>query len=217
MQSRAPFIMHQSLAPIRAWHSGLAEHEDHVAAYADFRFHPDATSMTLDDLTAKRQADSRPWILLTSVQPVKYSKDLLHLSEWDADAIVSNGESPLLPDGFSIDMDTRRIGTPKSKRIGDEMAKDHGPMAAVYSQRRQWSDLELGPRGGDELGQVLLGRGDQLNEGRWLARVVVRSDPGICSQVSDHISHTHRCASCCLQVPPRSVVEIGAEPRGNKR
>src|SRR5690349_9926209 len=68
---------------------------------------PDPAPVELDDLAAQRQADARPAVFVAQVQPLEDGEDPLGVLLVDADAVVGDGEQPLLALRLRADLDAR--------------------------------------------------------------------------------------------------------------
>src|ERR1035441_282729 len=85
-----------------------------------FRFHPDPSTLALDDLLAKRQTDARTGDF-APMQAFKHAEHPLGVSRFDPDSVVPHGKQTSFPVSLGRNMDSRRFPASELDRIRNQV------------------------------------------------------------------------------------------------
>src|SRR5208337_2859506 len=69
--------------------------KEESSAFVDLAFGPGAATVLMDDALDRRQADTRPLKVCLAMQPLEYSKELVHMFHAETDAVIANEDSRL--------------------------------------------------------------------------------------------------------------------------
>ena len=102
--------------------------------------------MTVHDLLADRQANARALILLVGMQASEYVEDLILELRVDADAVVADGELPILSVTADVQVNLRRRFTAELQRVAQQVLKQLGQLEQVGPDGRQLAMRDFGSR-----------------------------------------------------------------------
>src|SRR6516162_7322996 len=91
--------------------------EEECRAFVGFRFRPNSSAVTFNDLFADGQPHSGARIFLACVEPLEQNKDSLEVFWVNTDAVVFNLEDPLTIFPTRADVDLRRRLTVEFDRV----------------------------------------------------------------------------------------------------
>jgi len=99
----------------------------------------------MDYAAANGQPDARPRIFLLSVEPLEYLKDSLVMFRSDANAVVANGNDPIIPAPLRGNMNARRFRAAITGRFaGNEAAAWHYSVQVLTPLRPRIARLARG-------------------------------------------------------------------------
>jgi len=99
--------------------------EPEAASLTRSTFNSYAPSHSFCSLASDRKTKARPGKLLFAVEPLEYAEQFGLVLRSDADAIILNGDTNVMPSGFSIDAN-HRFGrrADELERVRDEIRQD---------------------------------------------------------------------------------------------
>lgn len=115
---------------------------------------------SLHDLLADRQPDAGTDGRRRGVEPLEDHEDPVEVAGLDADAVVLDGEVPVLPLAPGRDPDAGRPPAPVREGVLDEVPEQLRELGGVGVNRREPLGRDLGPGLGDLLPQGLEGLGE---------------------------------------------------------
>lgn len=115
------------------------------------RLNPDLAAVPFDRLAADGQADSRSFVLVACVEPLKRLKDLLRILRRNADPVVFDAKNPMLPFVFRCQTNLRRPAAGELQCVADQILIELGeqPGVAPLFRQRVAFDLGAGPLNSD--------------------------------------------------------------------
>src|SRR5205807_8954079 len=99
------------------------------------RFYPDAAAVALDNALAERQTDAGAGVFVARVQALKKHEDALKVFRCDADAVVPDGEQPLVVLLLGANLQLRRALGAELDGVGDRVLEQAHQLAAIGRTR----------------------------------------------------------------------------------
>lgn len=69
--------------------------KEESSAFVDLAFCPSSATVLMDDALDRRQADTRALKVCLTMEPLEYSKELVHMFHAETDAVIANEDSRL--------------------------------------------------------------------------------------------------------------------------
>src|SRR5206468_7185881 len=121
---------------------------------SSLRFGPDAAALAFDDLLADSQDDAGSRVFLLDVQALEDDEDPRGVLGIEADAVVADGEDPLVAFAPGRDMDEGRGLAAELDRVADQILEDLPESNRVGPECRQGVVRDDGSRLLDRLLQI---------------------------------------------------------------
>src|SRR2546421_248175 len=106
--------------PLLVQWAAMGNGELEGSAAPGFRFHPDSSTLALDNLLAQRQTDASAGNFL-SVQPFEHAEDAVFVLRFDTDSIVPHCKTPRFRIFLRRDVDGGRFPGSVLDRIGNQV------------------------------------------------------------------------------------------------
>ena len=103
------------------------------------RLHPDSPAVPFDDLLADREAHPRPRVLLCRMQLLEDREDLIGVLHVYADAVISDGEEPLVAPRIALHTNPHcwRLLTSELNRVSNQVLEELDELCLITHYHRQ--------------------------------------------------------------------------------